>query len=466
MNINFDQTSDFENFEKIKLDGALDGKKYHVVTFGCQQNEADSEKVRGMLSEMGCTEVQDLECADILLMNTCAIREHAEMKALSILGNFSVVKRGRPSVIIGVLGCMAAEPERTEMLRKKFRYVDFTLEPSMLHKLPTVLLKAASERERSFIFGLDGNDIVERLPIKRVSTYKAYVSIMYGCNNFCTYCIVPYVRGRERSRESAAVIAECRELVSSGIKEITLLGQNVNSYRSDMTFAELISAIAQIDGDFIIRFMTSHPKDVSPELIEAMKRYRDKIAPCFHLPVQSGSNRILAAMNRRYTRESYLKTVESLRRAIPDIALSTDIIIGFPGESDSNFEDTLAVLSEVGFDMVYSFLYSPRTGTRAALMEDRVDRAVMDSRMARLLEMQKKISLERNLPAVGKTLRVLVESDAASDTDGTYTGRAANGKLVRFKSEGCRAGEFKFVKIESAGIAYLIGSDIENQKGE
>lgn len=462
MNINFNQTSDFDVLEKIKSSGTLNGKKYHVVTFGCQQNEADSEKIRGILTEMGCAEAERAECADILLMNTCAIREHAEMKALSILGNFSVIKRDRPSVIIGVLGCMAAEPSRAESLKSKFRYVDFTLEPSRLHMLPTVMLKAMAEKKRSFILGEGDDGIVEQLPIKRVSSYKAYVSIMYGCNNFCTYCIVPYVRGRERSRESATVIDECRELVRSGIKEITLLGQNVNSYRSDMSFAELISAIAEIDGDFIIRFMTSHPKDVSPELIEAMKRYKGKIAPCFHLPVQSGSNRILSAMNRKYTRESYLKTVESLRRAIPDIALSTDIIIGFPGESDEDFDETLALLSEVGFDMVYTFLYSPRSGTRAALMENRVERDVMDRRMSRLLEMQKKISAERNLPMVGRTVRVLVESDAPSDTDGTYTARAANGKLVRFKSDACRAGEFRTVKIESAGIAYLIGSETKN----
>lgn len=462
MKTDFTKTDDFEALEALREEWSFGNKKAYILPLGCQQNEADSEKMRGMLSLAGCTFTDAPEDADVIIMNTCAIREHAELKALSLLGNFKILKRENPELVVGVVGCMAAEPKRVEMIKGHFSYVDFTLEPSMIHKLPSVILKTVRSRKRTFVFDKDDGSLVEGVPVKRVSKYKAWVSIMYGCNNFCTYCIVPYVRGRERSRDSAEIIAECRELVRTGIKEITLLGQNVNSYNADMNFAALISEIAKIDGEFIIRFMTSHPKDVSPELIEAMRIYKGKIAPAFHLPLQSGSNEILKAMHRTYTREKYLDTVRALRAAVPDITLSTDVIVGFPGESDEDFEDTMGILAEVRFDMLYSFLYSPRTGTKAALLENRVEKSVMDERMKRLLDLQRQIAKEKNEPLVGKTLRVLVE-ESKKDEDGIYTGRADSGKLVRFfAAEDC-VGTFKQIKIERAELTYLVGALTEEK---
>ena len=313
------------------------GGKFTVVTFGCQQNEADSEKIRGMAKEMGYSIIDDPGDSDVIIVNTCAIRQHAEEKALSLIGRFKAIKKNKPWVIIGVVGCMAAEPHVAELIKKDFHYVSFTLEPSLLYKLPELIYKNLSDKKRSFIYGLDNGEIVEGMSAVRVSEHRAWVSIMYGCNNFCSYCIVPYVRGRERSRNSADIITECQDLVERGYKEITLLGQNVNSYRSDIDFADLLLAVSKIEGDFIIRFMTSHPKDVSDKLIKVMGEHSEKVAPYFHLPLQAGSDKILKAMNRTYNRERFLETVDKLRIAVPDIALSSDIIVGFPGESEEEF---------------------------------------------------------------------------------------------------------------------------------
>ncbi len=436
------------------------GLRAYVMTFGCQQNEADSEKIRGMFEDMGYILSDDYRECSLIIVNTCAIREHAEMKALSMLGNFRAVKKKNPSLIVGVVGCMAAEPGICEKLKKDFHYVSFTAEPNMLHKIPSLVLKVIEENKRSFIIGEDGGNIVEGAPAVRVGGHKAWVSVMYGCNNFCSYCIVPYVRGRERSRRSEDVIKECEALAKSGIKEITLLGQNVNSYKSDITFAELLEKAANIPGDFIIRFMTSHPKDASDALIDVMKRYRSKIAPFFHLPLQSGSNNILKKMNRTYDRERYLSLVYKLREAIPDIALSTDVIIGFPGESDKDFADTMEILRTVNFDVVYSFLYSPREGTRAFEMTDTVDDSVKDSRMKELLLLQDKISYEKNLPYVGKRVRVLVDSMSKRADINTYTARTLTNKLVHFKSEKNHIGEFIDLEIEKAGAYDLFGKII------
>ncbi len=461
MNVNFKDTDGYTAFEAIAEEGLLSGKRSYVFTFGCQQNEADSERIRGMLLALGCTDTERPEEADLIILNTCAIREHAEMKALSMLGRFKALKKARPEMIIGVLGCMAAEPERAKLLKCDFHYVDFTLPPSMLHRLPAAVLSVMRSGRRSFAPYEAEADIVEDIPVRRLSANKAWVSIMYGCNNFCTYCIVPYVRGRERSRDSAAVIRECRELVKNGVKEITLLGQNVNSYRSDMSFAELIFAISRIEGDFIIRFMTSHPKDVSDELIDAIRCSGGKIAPYFHLPLQSGSDKILAAMNRTYTREKYLDTVRALRRAVPEIAISTDIIIGFPGEDDEDFEMTMDVLSSVGFDMVYAFIYSPRVGTRAEKFENRPPKAVTDERMARLLRTQDEIAYKKNLAFVGKRVRALVEGKSERGEAGVYTARAMDGRLVHIGASDSDIGCFKTVMIERAGAACLFGSLIK-----
>ncbi len=456
MNIDFKDTDAYSACRVLKSTGLLEGKRAYIVTFGCQQNEADSERVAGILQDMGAIMTDTHEDADIILLNTCAIREHAEAKALSMLGRFKAQKSENSELIIGVLGCMAAEPSRAEMLRCDFHYVNFTLEPSALYKLPELIYKALTERKRSFLFGTEEFPIVEDMPVIRKSPHKAWVSVMYGCNNFCTYCIVPYVRGRERSRSAEAVINECRELARSGVKEITLLGQNVNSYKSTLTFAELILEIARIDGDFIIRFMTSHPKDVSDELIEAIRKSEGKIAPYFHLPLQAGSNKILSAMNRTYTKDKYLETVRALRRAVPDIVISTDIIVGFPGEEESDFEETLNVLSEVRFDMVFAFLYSPRRGTRAEKLDNKIPRDKMDERMARLLKLQDEISLEKNLPLVGKEVKVLVEAPSKrGGYEGIYTAKTMGAKTVHIKGTDADIGKFKTVKIERAGVSCL-----------
>ena len=428
----------------------------NVQTFGCVQNENDSEKIRGILNSSGFGISDTFENSDIVIFNTCAIREHAEVKALSLLGRFKAQKKKNPDLLVGVVGCMAAEPHRADMLKKDFHYVSFTLEPNMLHRIPELVFKKLTDGKRSFVFGEDKGDIYEDTPAVRRERHRAWVSIMYGCNNFCSYCIVPYVRGRERSRRSEDIISECRSLVASGVKEITLLGQNVNSYKSEISFAQLLSRIAEIEGDFIIRFMTSHPKDTSDELISVMKKYTPKIAPFFHLPLQSGSNRILKEMNRTYTRERYLEIATSLRKNIPGIALSTDVIIGFPTESDEDFADTMDILRRVEFDNVYAFLYSPREGTRAAKMDGAVPRDVKDIRMAQLLKEQDKLSLEGNLPYENSTQRVLVDSFEMREDKRICSGRTLTNKLVYFESD-TPVGEFIDVKITKACPYHLLG---------
>ena len=435
------------------------GMYYHVITFGCQQNEADSERIRGMAENMGYLPSPTYEGCDLIIVNTCAIREHAEMKALSFLGAFKAEKKKNPDLIVGVVGCMAAEPHVADKLKRDFHYVSFTAEPNMLHRIPELIYTLQTQRKRSFIFGEDRGDIVEGMPTVRRDRHKAWVSIMYGCNNFCSYCIVPYVRGRERSRESQAVLEECRELISAGVKEITLLGQNVNSYHSDIDFPELLSRIAALSGDFLIRFMTSHPKDTSDKLIEVMGSHKDKIAPYFHLPLQSGSNRILSRMNRTYTRERFLSIVEKLRASVPGISLSTDVIVGFPGESEEDFEDTLEVLRTARFDMVYGFIYSPREGTRAATFEDKVPDSVKSERLTRLLKMQDEISVSANAPYLGRVLRVLVDSFEVRDGVKVYTGRADTGKPVHFTGD-AQLYEYVNVRIEKTGAFDLIGSTV------
>ena len=459
MIIDIKDTEYYGSVERVKSYTRDKLYKAHVMTFGCQQNEADSERARGMLLDMGYALSDDFTECDLILVNTCAIREHAEMKVLSMLGNFRAVKKKNPDLIVGVFGCMAAETGAMERLKGDFHYVSFTFEPNMLHMLPSLVLRSLEESRRSFIIGEDRGDIVEGAPVYRTGDFKAWVSIMYGCNNFCSYCIVPYVRGRERSRRSEDILKECEQLVKEGVKEITLLGQNVNSYSSDITFPQLLEKIALIDGEFIVRFMTSHPKDVSDRLIEVMREHTGKIAPYFHLPLQSGSDSILKQMNRSYGRERFLSIAKALKDNIPGIALSTDVIIGFPGETEQDFEDTMSVLREVRFDMVYSFLYSPREGTRAAKMQDVVHRDVKNERMKRLLAEQDVISYEANLPYVGGRYRVLVESESKK-VAGVYTARTDSNKLVHFKSANAPIGRFVEVEIEKAGAFDLFAKEI------
>ena len=427
----------------------------YVATFGCQQNEADSERLLGLSLAMGYTEVATPEAAALILVNTCAIREHAELKTLSVIGTFKKIKEKNPSLIIGVCGCMTAEAHRVDELRHRYPYVDFTLTPAAIGLLPEALLDRISGGKRRFY--TDTRDtVLDPLPVSRGGAHRAWVSIMYGCNNFCSYCIVPYVRDRERSRPSADVIAEVEALVAEGVKDITLLGQNVNSYRSDMDFPALLSRLDEIPGEYILRFMTSHPKDASDALIDVLAR-AVHVEPHFHLPLQSGSDRVLSRMNRRYTMEKYMGVVSRLRSVRPDIALSSDMIVGFPGETEEDFEATLTALREIRFDSVYSFIYSPRRGTPAAEMADQVPADVQSERFSRLLSLQADIGKELNLALVGRDVRVLI--DGASKTDPTvYSGRTDAGKLVHVAAVPDKIGEFVTVHIDRAESFALYGT--------
>ena len=430
-----------------------------VITFGCQQNEADSEKLCGMASAMGYNIVYDVKEADLIVVNTCAVREHAELKALSSIGQYKHLKAKNNKLLIGICGCMVAQKHRVDELKNSYPYVDFSFEPSSLDRFPCILYEVLQHKGRLFSFGENAREIGEGIPVHRESVSKAWVSVMYGCNNFCSYCIVPYVRDRERSRDYRYVIEEVRELVNSGVKEVTLLGQNVNTYNGGCTFASLVEKLSQIEGDFLIRFMTSHPKDVSDELINAMAK-SDKAAKHFHLPLQSGSDRVLKVMNRKYDRVRYMSNVEKLRAAMPDIALTTDIIVGFPGESEEDFEATLDVLRTVRFDMIYSFIYSPRKGTPAAAMENQVPPEVKSERMRRLLELQNQISLEKNQEAAGKVLRVLAEGPSKNDNS-VFTGRTESNKLVHFEAEPEAADNFVNIKITRAEPFNLRGEIVK-----
>ena len=450
------ENSDFSEYiDRVRLLNVGGNKKVYVFTFGCQQNEADSEKILGMSRAMGYEATDTPDEADLIILNTCAIRQHAEEKALSMLGRFKSLKRKNRDLIVGVCGCMAAEEHIKELLKTDFHYVTFTLEPNMLHKIPHLIYKALNDGKRSFIIGEDRGDVVEGIPATRRYGHKAWVSIMYGCNNFCSYCIVPYVRGRERSRSVNDILAECRALVEDGVKEITLLGQNVNSYKGECNFASLLEEIAMIDGDFVIRFMTSHPKDVSDALIDVMSRYSPKIAPYFHLPLQSGSDRILKAMNRTYNREKFISIVDKLRAKIPEICLSTDVIVGFPGETEDDFADTLDVLERAKFDMVYAFKYSPREGTPAAKMSDQITADVKEDRIARLLKMQDAISYANNERYVGSVITVLVDSLSKRKEKNTVNARTYGNKLVHFEGDESMIGKYMQVKIDRAGMYEL-----------
>ena len=430
------------------------GLRYHIVTFGCQQNEADSEKLAGMCRAMGYLPTDKPQEASLIVLNTCAIRRHAEEKAFSVLGTCYAARRDRgEDTVFALVGCMAAEPSVVERIRRVYRYVAFTLEPSGLARFPELLLNRLCEGGRRFVIGEDDGKVTEGLPVERRDRIRPYVPIMYGCNNFCSYCIVPYVRGRERSRPSSAVLEEVRTLAAEGAKEITLLGQNVNSYRADKTFPELLRAAADVPGDFLLRFMTSHPKDVSPELIRVIHDKRGKVAAAFHLPLQSGSNRILRSMNRTYTREKYLDTVRLLREAVPEISLTTDIIVGFPGETEEDFLDTLDIVRTVGYSNIYSFIYSPREGTVAAKMTNIVPHEVSVDRMTRLLECQRQVSEENNRQAVGKIYRVLTDGYE----DGVARGKTEGGIPVRFPADTDPTDTFAEVKITASTPHALSG---------
>ena len=444
------------------------GKELHffVRTFGCQQNEADSERIAGMCREMGYKPAPDEKSADLIVVNTCAVREHAELRALSITGQFKHLKEVNPELIIVVCGCMVTQEHRMNDIKRSYPYVDLLFGTGMLYRFPELLLEHIKNRKRQFMIDETEGNIAEGLPVMRESKIKAWVSIMYGCNNFCTYCVVPYVRGRERSRRREDIINEVKELIADGCREITLLGQNVNSYGKDngsCDFADLVREICELDGDFILRFMTSHPKDASKKLIDTMAEF-PKCAKQFHLPLQSGSARVLKAMNRCYTPEKYLEVVEYMREKMPEIAISSDIIVGFPGETEEEFTETLQMLQKVNFDMIYSFIYSPRNLTPAAKMDCQIPQEIKSARMDRLLAMQNEISLQKNQESVGKINRVLLEGESRSDKN-MLTGRNDGNKLVHIpktpESEKL-IGQFAQIKITRAEPFALFG-ELTNQ---
>ena len=423
-----------------------------VDTYGCQQNEADSERLRGYLSEMGYGFTRDEEQADVVVINTCAVREHAEMRVLGNVGALTHTKRKKPDQIICLCGCAMQEPHMAEKIRKSFRHVDMVFGPHVLWKFPEFMRTMLRRRGRIFSVEPDDGAIAEGVPVRREGGVKGWVSIMYGCNNFCSYCIVPYVRGRERSRAPELILAEVRQLVEEGYRDITLLGQNVNSYGKDlgltMDFADLLEQVNAIPGDFLIRFMTSHPKDASQKLFETMARC-EKVAPQLHLPFQSGNDRVLKAMNRNYTRESYLDQIRRVRALIPDIVLTSDVIVGFPGETEEEFEDTLSLVREVEFDALFTFIFSPRVGTPAADMPDPVSREEKSAHFQRLLEEQNEISGRRHQAYVGTVQRVLIDG---LGEDGRYslTARTSGGRLVHLNGDAALVGTFQQVRVTDA----------------
>ncbi|MFA7163593.1 MAG: tRNA (N6-isopentenyl adenosine(37)-C2)-methylthiotransferase MiaB [Caldicoprobacterales bacterium] len=438
--------------DELKNRLANKGLKYHIITYGCQMNVHDSEKLAGMLSEIGYTETSSQHDADLVLFNTCCVRENAELKVYGNVGALKAYKQANPNMIIGVCGCMMQQEEIAKFIVDRFPFVDLVFGTHNLHRFPQLILQAL-DSSHTIIEVLDEEGtIVEHIPTKRDKGVSAWTTIMYGCNNFCSYCIVPYVRGRERSRDPEEIVNEITKLGNQGYKEITLLGQNVNSYGEDMgggyLFHDLLSDINKINSIERIRFMTSHPKDLSKELIRTMAN-SEKVCEHLHLPIQAGNNRILKAMNRKYTREEYIGLVESVREAMPDIALTTDIIVGFPGESSQEFEDTLDIIKRLKFDSAYTFIYSPRKGTPAVNIEDKISIEEKKERLAKLIEIQSKISRMKNDAYIGKVKEVLVEGRSKTN-DKVLTGRTRENKIVNFLADEKVIGQLIRVKITKA----------------
>ena len=429
-----------------------------VLTLGCQQNQSDSEKLLGMAIEMGYEPTETPDDAHLIIVNTCAIREHAEKRALSLIGQYKHIKAKRSELVIAVCGCMPAQEHRRSDIKHRYPYVDLLFGTSVIHRFPEFLCQKIKTQKRVLREDMAERIVAEDIPATRDSNYRAWVSVMYGCNNFCSYCIVPYVRGRERSRRADEIIKEVRELVARGYREITLLGQNVNSYGVDSSFdydfADLLSDLDKIEGDYIIHFMTSHPKNASKKLIDVMAESRH-VARHFHLPMQSGSDSVLKAMNRRYDFEKYIGILDYIREKMPDCTVSSDIIVGFPTETDADFEDTLAALERARFDMIFSFLYSPRKGTPAAELEQ-IPQEVKQARFDRMLALQNSICLEQNKKAEGKTLRVLCEGESKNNAD-TFFGRTEGGKIVFFEPCPENIGKFVNVNIERGDTFALYG---------
>lgn len=432
-------------------------------TYGCQQNENDTERIRGMLREAGFEFTDDSKTADVIIYNTCAVRENAEQKVFGRLGLLKPIKERRRNMVIGVCGCMVQQEHITEKIKKSHEHVDLVFGTHALYKMPELLWQAI--KGKKVVVDIESGDgaIAEDIPIMRDDVKKAWVSVMYGCNNFCSYCIVPYVRGRERSREPEAVIREVKELVKAGCSEVSLLGQNVNSYGKDLDtqidFSDLMRMVNEIEGVERIRFMTSHPKDLSDKLIQTIAEC-DKVCKQLHLPFQAGSNKILEQMNRRYTKEEYLEKIRKVKEAIPNISLSTDVIVGFPTETNEDFEETLDVLKKVKYDNIFSFIYSRREGTPAAKLDFVLSDEEIHNNFDRLLEVQNEISLKKNKSYVGKVERILVDGVSKTNPD-MLSGRCDSSKIVNFKGDMSLVGKYINVKITEAHTWSLNGEKVD-----
>ena len=431
-----------------------------VDTFGCQQNVADGERLMGMLEACGFTFTQEPGQADLVILNTCAVREHAEQRVFGNLGMLTHTKKDNPDQVIVLCGCMAQEPRVSQRVKESYRHVDLVFGPQALWRFPELLYRVYEQRRRVFSMEEEDGSIAEGIPVVRERGVKAWVSVMYGCNNFCSYCIVPYVRGRERSRRPEAVVAEVRELVESGYKDITLLGQNVNSYNGGdgYDFADLLAEIDRIPGDYRIRFMSSHPKDATHKLFDTMARCTH-VAKQLHLPVQSGSDRVLREMNRRYTRAQYLELVNYARSVMPGLVITSDIIIGFPGETEEEAMETVSLVDEVGYDALFTFIYSPRPGTKAAQMPDPVSRAEKQKWFDQLLEVQNARSAALHAAYVGKTVRVLCDGES-DDADYPIAARTDGNRLVRLKGDPSLIGRFVDVRITKSNTWALYGEPV------
>ena len=431
---------------------------FHVTTFGCQMNARDSEKLVGILERIGYVEVED-EKADFVIYNTCTVRENANNKVYGRLGYLNGYKKKNPYMMIGLCGCMMQEPTVIEKIKSSYSFVNLVFGTHNIYKFAELIVNALEAGRLTIDIWKDTDKIVEDLPVERKYSFKSGVNIMFGCNNFCSYCIVPYVRGRERSREAKEIIREIERLVADGVKEVMLLGQNVNSYGKNldtpMTFSELLQEIEKIEGLERIRFMTSHPKDLSDELIETMKNSK-KICNHFHLPLQSGSSRILKIMNRHYDKEHYLELVRKIREAVPDIAITTDIIVGFPGETEEEFLETMDVVRQVEYDSAFTFIYSKRTGTPAASMDDQIPEDVVKDRFDRLLNLVQEISAKKAGALTGQTLTVLVEELNEQDAS-LVTGKLTNNSTVHFPGTADMIGTIQNVRLNECKGFYYIG---------
>ena len=435
-------------------------RTFHITTFGCQMNEHDSEVIDGLLTERGFSSVKERKDASIVIINTCSVRDNADKRFFGTLGQLKKRKESDPSFIVCVCGCMMQQQRVVDTIKAKYPWVDVIFGTNSIHHIPELIEKVAIEKEKVVDIIENTEEIVEGLPAKRLFDHKALVNIMFGCNNFCTYCIVPYTRGREKSRAPEAIVAEIKGLVADGVKEIMLLGQNVNSYDGNGTsFAELLKMLNDVDGLERIRFMTSNPKDLSDELIEAFA-VCDKLCRNLHLPIQSGSNRVLKRMNRKYTREDYLKLIEKLRKTVPDITLSTDIIVGFPGETNEDFEETLSIVKEVEYDSAFTFIYSIRKGTPAEKFEDQIEESEKHRRFDLLVNAVNEISEKKNKAYQDRVEKVLVDGVSKNDKS-TLTGRTDGFKLVNFAGKKELIGSLVDVKITDAKTFSLFGEVIE-----